>query len=222
MSSESRESVCACHCERSAAISCLSSWWEKDEKGTCRMTTVKPAYLIVLALVVIFVAYLKISNPYREFSTAKFWHNATATAVNEVPDEALDPGNKNGPVLMWAAIGATDPKILEALVARGAKINEADGIFKGTPLTGAAGYTENPEMIDALIELGADIHKTVHNGETALMIAAQFNKNPGIISALLRHGANSERKSDSGKTALDIAKENKNETAIKELNQPDT
>ena len=64
------------------------------------------------------------------------------------------------------------------------------------------------------------MHKTVHNGETALMIAAQFNKNSGIISALRKHGANLEKKSTSGKTALDFAKENKNETAIKELEQP--
>ena len=185
------------------------------------MSNVNPIYLAALFLVVLFVAYLKISNPYRELGTSEFWQKATVQTVTEVPNEALKPGNKNGPVLMWAAIGATDPEILKALVARGAQINEADGILKGTPLTGAAGYTKKPEMIDALIDLGADVHKTVHNGETALMIAARFNKNPGIISTLLKHGANLDKKSDSGKTALDLAQENKNETAIKELEQPD-
>jgi ankyrin repeat protein len=185
------------------------------------LTNIKPVYLVALALVIVFVAYLKISNPYREFSRSSFWQSATVDTVNEIPQEALEPGNKNGPVLMWAAIGGNDPEILKALVARGAQINEADGIFKGTPLTGAAGYTKNPQMIDALIDLGADIHKTVHNGETALMIAAQYNHNPGIISALLKHGADLDKKSDSGKTALDFARENSNKTAIKELGQPD-
>ena len=184
------------------------------------MSNVKPIYLVALLFVVLFVVYLKISNPYREFGTSDFWQNATVQTVIEVPNEALKPGNKNGPVLMWAAIGATDPEILKALVARGAQINETDGIFKGTPLTGAAGYAKRPKMIDALINLGADVHKTVHNGETALMIAAQFNKNPGIISTLRKHGADLDKKSESGKTALDFAKENKNETAIKELEHP--
>ena len=185
------------------------------------MSNVNPIYLVALLFVVLFVAYLKISNPYREFSTSEFWQNATVHTVIEVPNEALKPGNKNGPVLMWAAIGANDPEILKALVARGAQINEADGIFKGTPLTGAAGYAKNPKMIDVLINLGADVHKTVHVGETALMIAAQLNKNSGIISTLRKHGADLDNKNESGKTALDIAKENKNETAIKELEQPD-
>ena len=181
------------------------------------MSTVNPIYLIALLLVVLFVAYLKISNPYRELGTSEFWQNATLQTVIEIPDEALKPGNKNGPVLMWAAIGATDPEILKDLVARGAQVNEADGIFKGTPLTGAAAYTKYPEMIDTLIDLGADVHKTVHMGETALMIAAQFNKNPGIISTLVKHGAQLDKKNDAEQTALDLAEENKNETAIEEL-----
>ncbi len=184
------------------------------------MTAIKPIYLVALVMAVLIAAYLKFSNPHREFSTSKFWENATVEIVYEIPDDALRPGNKNGPVLMWAAIGASDPDILKALVDRGAQINEADGdIFKGTPLTGAAGYTKNPQIIDTLVNLGADIHKTVNNGETALMIAAQYNQNPGIISTLLKHGARLERKSNSGKTALDLAKQNNNETAINELDQ---
>jgi len=181
------------------------------------MSNVKPIYLIALLLVVVFVAYLKLSNPNREFSTSEFWQNATVQSVNEVPNEALKPGNKNGPVLMWAAIGANDPEILKALVARGAQINEADGVFKGTPLTGAAGYARNPKMIDVLVSLGADVNKTVNHDETALMIAAQLNKNPGIISALRKHGAILGKKNESGETALDIAKASNNETAIREL-----
>ncbi len=177
--------------------------------------------MVVLVLVVLFVVYLKTSNPYREFSTSSFWQNATVQTANEIPTEALKPGNKNGPILMWAAIGSSDPEILRVLVSRGATINESDGIFKGTPLTGAAGYTNNLEMIDTLIELGADIHKTVHNGETALMIAARYNQNPGVISTLIKHGAVLDKKNLSGKTAMYIAKKSENETAIKELKQPD-
>lgn len=90
------------------------------------MAKVKPIYLIALVAAIIVVAYLKISNPYREFSTSRFWHNATVETVKDIPSKALNPGNRNGPILMWAAIGGTDPEVLNALVARGALINESE------------------------------------------------------------------------------------------------
>jgi len=182
------------------------------------MGSVRPSYLIVLVVVILFVVYLKVSNPYREYSTSKYWQSATVESVRDIPDEALKEGNKNGPVLMWAAIGATDPKILYALVERGSSINESDGIFKGTPLTGAAGYSKSPEIISALIKLGAEVDKTVHGGETALMVAARYNSSKGIVSKLIFHGANAQIKNASGQTALDIAKKVKNDIAIRELN----
>ncbi len=118
---------------------------------------------------------------------------------------------------MWAAIATENPEIIAALVARGADINESDGIFKGTPLTGAAGYSSSVEVIDELVRLGADISQKVHNNEDALMIAARYNHNPGIIARLAYHGANAENKNRQGKTALDLATENNNATAIREL-----
>ena len=181
------------------------------------MLSIKSIYLVALAVVILSAVYIKISNPYRGYSTAKFWEDATIESVNEIPVKALQPGNRNGPVLMWAAIGASDTEILKALVDRGSDINESDGIFKGTPLTGAAGYSRYPAIIEELIGLGADINKRVHNDETALMIAAQYNENPGIITTLVKHGAKLDDKNNQGKTALDLAKQNKNKTAIKEL-----
>lgn len=181
------------------------------------MPSVKPVYLAALALVILFVIYTKFSNPYREYSTAAFWEAATLETVDQVPDQALMPGNKNGPVIMWAAIGASDTEIIKALQDRGSDINESDGIFKGTPLTGAAGYSKHPEIIDELIKLGADINKKVHNEETALMIAAQYNKSRGIAKTLIKHGARLNDKNRQGKTALDLAKLNENTTVIMEL-----
>ncbi len=175
---------------------------------------IKPVYLIALVLIVLLAAYIKISNPYREYSTQGFWEQATLESVYEIPDEALKPGNRNGPVLMWAAIGSSNPKVLSALVERGADVNESDGIFKGTPLTGAAGYTKNTEIIDELIRLGADINKKVHNSEDALMIAAQYNSTPGVIERLVYHGAKVSNKNKQGKTALELARKNKNKVAI--------
>jgi len=181
------------------------------------MLSVKPIYLVALTLIILFVIYIKISNPYREYSTAIFWENATLESVAIIPDEALMPGNKNGPVIMWAAIGASDTVIINALFDRGSDINESDGIFKGTPLTGAAGYSKHPEIIDQLIKLGADVNQKVHNEETALMIAARYNENPGIATMLVKNGAKLNDKNRQGKTAIDLAKRIKNTTVVNEL-----
>jgi len=110
----------------------------------------------------------------------------------------------------------------QGVSGQGADINESDGIFKGTPLTGAAGYSANPEIISELIRLGADIDVRVNNDETALMIAAQFNKNPGIIERLMSHGADINATNAQGRTALDLARAEGNnvaEEALMEIDQ---
>jgi len=182
------------------------------------MSSVNPKLLIALAIVIAFAVFVKLNNPYRQYSTGEFWATATVSAVDEMPDEALKPGNKNGPVLMWAAMSVRDPKIISALVQRGADVNESDGnVFKGTPLTGAAGYSASPAIIDQLIQLGADVNHTVNNNEDALMIAAQYNRNPGIIERLVFHGTDMGRTNCPGHSALYLAIKNKNEVAREAL-----
>jgi ankyrin repeat protein len=181
------------------------------------MKSVNPKLLIALGVVLALALGLKVLNPHKKYSTRQFWETATVSTVASVPESALQPGNKNGTVLMWAAMGAKDPAILEALVARGADVNESDAIFGGTPLTAAAGKSERPEMIATLVRLGADVHKRVNNGETAAMVAAQYNSTPGIIEALAAAGADFSAKNHQGKTALDLAKEHGNSTAEKAL-----
>lgn len=181
------------------------------------MSSINPKLLIALLVVVLLTVFIKVSNPYREYSTKEYWELAKIESVNEIPDEALVLGNKNGGVLMWAAMATKNPEILSALVQRGADINEADGIFKGTPLTGAAGYSNSPEIIDKLIELGADINQRVNNNEDALMVAAQYNKNSGIIERLVFHGADIKRTNSQEKTALDLAILKNNNVAKKAL-----
>jgi len=182
------------------------------------MSSVNPKLLIVLVVVILIALFIKLSNPYREYSTQRYWESATIDSVYEIPDQALEEGNRNGGVLMWAAMAAKDPEIILALIQRGAKINEADGVFKGTPLTGAAGYNSNPDIIDKLIELGADINQNVNNGEDALMVAAQYSTNPEILERLVFHGADVRRTNVQGKTALDLAEESNNQMAKETLN----
>ncbi len=181
------------------------------------MKSVNPKLLIGLVLVIAMVATLKLMNPNRKYSSGKYWESATITDVYKVPSDALKSGNSNGSVLMWAAMKANDPAIITALVKRGADVNEADIIFSGTPLTGAAGYSKNPKIIGELVRLGADMKKTVNMDETALMIAAQYNKNEAIFKKLISLGADTASTNVLGQTALDLAKKSKNNVAIKVL-----
>ncbi|MBU6955940.1 ankyrin repeat domain-containing protein [Hahella sp. HN01] len=183
------------------------------------MQAVNPKLIMVFLVVIAFIAYLQLSNPYKKYSRQAYWETATVEDVYSIPDEALLPGNKNGPVLMWAATSSNNPKVITALVERGANVNEADsGVFSGTPLSAAAGYATNPAIIDALVGLGADINKVVgSNDKTPLIIAAEINKSPAIIESLIRNGADVNYKDLTGRTALEQAIRFKNEEVSKLL-----
>ncbi len=175
--------------------------------------SVNPKLLIVLGVVIALALFLKLTNPHKKYSTREFWATATVQTVQEVPADALKLGNKNGGVLMWAAMGSSDPAVIRALVARGADLNEHEPMFSGTPLTSAAGYSKHPAIMNELVKLGADVHGTVNNKQTALMIAAQYNTEPGIVEALVALGADVEGRDAQGHTALELAKINNNKVA---------
>ena len=176
-----------------------------------------PKLLLLLAVVIAGAVVLKLWNPDRKYSTRQFWERATVASVADVPQRALARGNRNGGVLMWAAMGAKDPAILRALVARGADVNESDPVFGGTPMSAAAGKSEHPEMIAMLDELGADANKRVSNGQTPAMVAAQYNRTPGIIEALRAAGADLDARSADGRTALDFARQAGNDVVERAL-----
>lgn len=171
--------------------------------------------LVILIAALAFAAYTKLSNPYRKYSTEEYWVSATVEDVYALPSEALAPGNKNGSVLMWAAMGSDKPEVITTLISRGANPNEADIIFSGTPLSGAAGYSKTPSVIDALIAGGADIGKVVGTrNKTPLIIASEINPNPEIIERLIFHGASLQYKDLTGRNALEQAKRFKNVAVI--------
>jgi len=176
-----------------------------------------PKLLALLAVVIAGALALKLANPDRKYSTRQFWERASVATVADVPQRALARGNHNGGVLMWAAMGARDPAILDALVGRGAGVNEADVVFGGTPLSSAAGKSDHPEMIGALVRLGGDVNQRVNNGETPAMVAAQYNRTPGIIEALDAAGADFAARNFQGKTALDLAREAENTVVMQAL-----
>ena len=91
-----------------------------------------------------------------------------------------------------------------------------------TPLHQAAAYNENPDIIAALIQAGADILAKNKDGETPLHQAAKRNKNPAIINALIQEGADILAKNKNGETPLhQAAWWNENPDIINALIQKD-
>ncbi len=179
------------------------------------LSTINPKLIALLLLVVAFAAYVKLSNPNKVYSTQAYWLNAGLAEVEAVPQEVLLPGNQNGSVLMWAAYASPDPQVIEALIARGADVNEADVVFSGTPLSAAAAGNANPAVIDVLVQHGARVDQVVgSNNKTPLIIAAELNANPQVLARLIHHGANPAYRDLTGKTALQQARQMNNQSAV--------
>ena len=69
----------------------------------------------------------------------------------------------------------------------------------------AAKVTPNPDVIQALVRLGADPNAKDKDGWTALMFAARDNSNPEVIVALVKAGADPNARNGDGMTALMFA-----------------
>ena len=77
----------------------------------------------------------------------------------------------------------------------------------------AARYND-PEIIAALLNAGANIHEKDKDGKTPLHFAAVLNDNPEIIAALMNAGANIHEKDKDGKTPLHFAAANNDNLEI--------
>ena len=86
-----------------------------------------------------------------------------------------------------------------ALIDGGVDVNEKDG--KGIyPLLLACGYKDNDEMIELLLNKGADPNIFGPNGETPLGLAAR--RSFKAVKMLVEKGADVNAKHEKGKTAL--------------------
>lgn len=92
-------------------------------------------------------------------------------------------------MLMQAAATSTNPAVIDAMVACGAKIEARSHICDYTVLMEAV--TKNPcaEITDALLRHGANLHARDDGGYSVLMLAAGRNPNPEVIDLLVRSGA---------------------------------
>jgi len=178
------------------------------------MDKINPKLIMALAVAVVFVLVFKLSQADAKYSTEKYWKTATIEDAHNIPQSALEIGNKNGPVLMWAASVVDDPQILSVLISRGADVVEMDPMFGATALSAAAFQNPSPYVIDALVENGAVVNEEIGRlKKTPLLLAAETN-NASVTQRLLFHGADRYAKDSSGKTAEMIAEQWNNQSVV--------
>ena len=144
---------------------------------------------------------------------------ACALALPALPVHA-DPGANRD---LFGASQLRTASEVKAALAAGADPN-ARRRGGDTPLHLAAIWNDNPSVITALIEGGADPGARIRlRRRTPLHLAARFNDNPSVITALIEGGANPGARDDAGKVPFDYAKKNealKGTDAYRLLNEP--
>ncbi len=93
------------------------------------------------------------------------------------------------------------PAIAEALLSRGADVNQDPGAWIGMSCTGNSGHKENVALAQALLRCGADTAAR-YKGRTALHCAAKACF-ADVVMALIEHGADVNALNERGQTPLD-------------------
>ena len=135
---------------------------------------------------------------------------ACALALPALPVHA-DPGTNRD---LFEASQLRTASEVKAALAAGADPN-ARKRGGDTPLHLAAIWNDNPSVITALIEGGADPGARVRlKRRTPLHLAARFNDNPSVIAALIEGGADPGARDDDGETPLHAAAELNNNLSV--------
>ena len=71
-----------------------------------------------------------------------------------------------------------------------------------TPLHLAVRWIEDPAVIQALVDAGADVDVKNADGDTPLHLAVRWIEDPAVIQALVDAGADVDVKNDYGDTPL--------------------
>ncbi len=105
-------------------------------------------------------------------------------------------------------------KIVERMLATGVDANAKDE-WGFTPLHFAAAFNDEPDIITALVDAGANLDaRDKEWGATPLHWAAWSNDNPGIIIALVDGGADPNARDDRHSTPLHAAADQSNNPDI--------
>jgi ankyrin repeat protein len=83
--------------------------------------------------------------------------------------------------------------------------------------SGAIDWVDDPDTVQAVLDIGADPNQSDHNGYTALMYAVQQGLN-GVTRVLMAAGANRRKTNKDCKTALELAIRNNHQQTAAILN----
>jgi ankyrin repeat protein len=140
-------------------------------------------------------------------ATPLFWSMRNLSGFERLLELGADPNilfGDGSTVMHWAA-RADDPAFIEAALQHGGDPNLVARSSKETPLASAIGMVKseaNDEVIDALLDAGANIDALNDNGDTPAMTAAGFARFD-LVYKLLMRGASYSIRNKSGKTLVD-------------------
>ncbi|MBQ7593986.1 MAG: ankyrin repeat domain-containing protein [Synergistaceae bacterium] len=130
------------------------------------------------------------------------------TAVSRLKERRMD-------TLFSSAMFNPAPEVIKTILRLLFTEQEVSMLLKGTmlydgfTLLGRSAIRNKINVIQAIIDLGADVNARCEDGRTALMIAASgYYTNKGRVELFINAGADTTLKDDKGKFALDYAKEN--------------
>ena len=108
----------------------------------------------------------------------------------------------DGATLLHCAAASDHPETVKLFLAKGFEIEAKTNDTQETPLFYAAKYTTNPQVLQVLIDAGADTKVTDKDGETLLIAAAGRNPALEVTEFLLNLGCDPEERDKEGFTAL--------------------
>jgi ankyrin repeat protein len=127
--------------------------------------------------------------------------------VNVLLEAGADP---NDGVTLPLSASAGDVPVLEALLARGASVDQPWATDGATALYAILHWSRTPDGVIWLLAHGADPNAVfAENGETPLHVAARAWDVP-VVEAMVARGADIERKRTDGRTPYAVAELNGN------------
>lgn len=123
----------------------------------------------------------------------------------------LDFRNRSGETAISIAAYLGKLDYVRRLAEAGAKID-----FPGWPPLAYAAFNNHPQVVEYLIEKGANINARTETGATALFLAARYG-HTDVVKLLLKHHADPSIADQRQETALDAAQKAENNGATIEL-----
>lgn len=151
-------------------------------------------------------------------------HDKLQSIIERVESYVADLRKAQEPsIQLWSAVISNDLEALQAALKMEADPNALDTRLKtaggnGRRALNYAALGNNPKMIQALLDAGADINLANRSGFTPLMHAAERGSTDAA-RMLIRSGANLSAKSRRGQTALEIAELLKHEETAKVIRE---